>query len=317
MRTSARLLLSTLCILVAMPVASAQKETGKITLMPHWRKGEKRQYAMVKARRKVQGPAALSGKGTTPVLIEVLDANDAGHLLSWTMGETQVEDPALAADPIAKAVVELTKNTTVVFQLDGDTRLTAVRNWQQLRAVGNKIAEACLQEMKRRGMDDTTVGKARQQFESLLGTRQQIEILFTRSSQIFFAPLGVEYSLGRPFEYEDKLANPFGGEPFPTRASFTLEKMDAASDIAIITWRQEIDPVAGARILEKIVRDLAARLGKPVPSGRLLDFINVKDVATFTVHLSSGWPQRVSYTRTMTTAGVSQEDSLTFEEVKQ
>ncbi len=312
MRTRTWLALLTFSIVGMAAVASAQEGTRKIALMPHWKKGEKHQYTMVKSRRKVQGAATVSGKGTTPIRIEVLDANDAGYLIGWTAGETKIEDPTQAADPLARAMVDLARDTTIVFQVDSDTKLQGVRNWQQLQAMGRKVVEMSLQAMKKGGVNDAALSKTRQQVLSMFATRQQVESLFTRSPQVFLAPLGMEYTVGRPREYEDRLPNPFGGEPFPARASFTLEKVDAASDTALVTWRQEIDPVAGASILEKTLKDLAARLGKPVPPGKILDQVNIKDEASFTLHLSSGWPQRLSHTRTTIVAGVSQEDSLTF-----
>ncbi|MCU0916871.1 MAG: hypothetical protein MUC88_20275 [Planctomycetes bacterium] len=316
MKTSVWLVLSVFCLLNLAPVAWAQEEARKVTLMPHWKKGEKRQYTMVKGRRKTQGSAAVSGKSTTLVRIEVLDANDAGYLLGWTAGETRIEDPAQAADPFTQALVDLARDVTIVLQLGSDTKLRGVRNWQQLQTLAHKVVEMSVQALQKKGANDAALDKTRRQLLSMFATRQQIEVLFTRSPQVFFAPLGMEYVVGRPREYEDQLPNPLGGESFPTRASFTLEKVDPVADTAIVTWRQEIDPVAGAGVLEKTLRDLAARLGKPVPPGKVLDLINVKDEARFTVDLSSGWPRQLSHTRTTSLAGASQEDTLAFSEVK-
>jgi hypothetical protein len=180
--------------------------------------------------------------------------------------------------------------------------------------MARESVDATMEDARKAGTDDATIERTRQQLLSMLATKQQVELLFTRSSQVFFMPLGLEHSAGHLTEYADKLANPFGGDPFPTRASFRLEKMDPSSDSAVVTWRQEIDPVAGARVLEKTMKDMAARMGKPIPPGTTGGFISVKDEARFTVHLSSGWPRHLSHARTTTVAGASQEDSLTFTE---
>jgi hypothetical protein len=316
---SARIWLALLAFSVvgAAPVGFAQEQNRKVALAPHWKKGEKRQYTMIKGRRNVRGASTVSGRGTTPIRIEVLDVNEAGYLIGWTAGETTIEDPAQAANPLTRAMVDLAKDTTIALQLDRATKLLGVRNWPQLQTMARKVVDLSLQAMKKSGEDEAALAKTRQQILAMFSTRQQVETLFTRSSQVFFAPLGQEYVPGRPMEYKDRLPNPLGGDPFPTRASFTLEKVDTASDTAVVTWRQEIDPVAGAGILEKTLKDLAARLGKPVPPGKILDLVNIKDEASFTLHLSSGWPQRLTHTRTTIVAGVSQEDSLTFAETGQ
>jgi len=297
-------------------LAVAKDDACTITLMPHWEKGEKHRYTMVKGRRTTQGAGAVNGTATTPIRIEVLDANDDGYCIAWTAGKTRIDDPAQAADPLTKAMTDLTSDVTVVLQLDSRTKLQGVRNWRQLQAMGRKVIEMTLEEARRVGTNDTTIEKTRQQLLSLLATRQQVEMLFTRSSQVFFMPLGLELSAGRAVEYADRLPNPFGGEPFPTRASFTVDRIDPSSDTAMLTWRQEIDPVAGARVLEETLKDLTARTGRPVPAGKTLDFVNVTDEARFVLHRSSGWPRRLSHTRTTIVAGVSQEDSLSFTEIE-
>ena len=269
---------------------------------------------MVKGRRKVQGATTVSGKSTTPIRIEVLDVDEAGYLIGWTAGETKVEDPAQAADPLTKAMVDLAKDTTIVFQLDPDTKLQGVRNWRQLQTMAQKVVDMSLQGMKKSGADEAALAKVRQQLLSMFTTRQQVEALFTRSSQVFFAPSARSTSPAAPWSTRTGCPIPWAANLSPRAASFTLEKVDATSDTAVVTWRQEIDPVAGAGILEKTLKDLAARLGKPVPPGKILDFVNIKDEASFTLHLSSGWPQRLTHTRTTVIAGVSQEDSLTFTE---
>lgn len=316
MRTAVGLVVLAFLVAGTASCALAKDDACTITLMPHWEKGEKHRYTMVKGRRKTQGAKAVSGTGTTPIRIEVLDANDAGYCIAWTAGKTRIDDPAQAADPLTRAMTDLTSDVTVVLQLDSHTKLQGVRNWRQLQAMGRKVIEMTLEEIQRAGTDDATIDKTRQQLLSLFATKQQVEMLFTRSSQVFFMPLGLEHSVGRPSEYEDRLPNPFGGEPFPTRASFTVDEIDPSSDTAVVTWRQEIDPVAGARVLEETLNDLAVRMGKPVPPGRTLDFVNVTDEARFVLHRSSGWPQRLSHTRTTTVAGASQMDSLSFTEIE-
>ena len=296
------------------PCLRVKADAHTVALMPHWKKGESRTYTMVQGRRTSQGTIPVSVKGTTSVRIEVLDVHEGGYLIGWMAGQTRVDDPNRAMDLFTRAVTDLTCGVTIVLQFDSRTKLRGVQNWRQLQATARESVDATLEEARKAGIDDTTIQRTRRQLLAMLATRQQVEILFTRVPQVFFMPLGLEHAVGCPREYEDKLANPFGGDPFPTRASFTLEKADSSSDTAVVTWRQEIDPVAGAQVLERTMKDLAARMGKSLPSGTTGGFLNVKDEARFALHLSSGWPRHVSHTRTTTVAGASQEESLTFTE---
>ncbi len=117
----------------------------------------------------------------------------------------------------------------------------------------------------------------------------------------------------KPTEYEDQLPNPFGGEPFPSRATFSLKEAERKAGRAIIEWTQKLDPEKSTPIIEKTLQDMAARLGRRLPDGELRESISMEDKAEFVVDLSSGWLDRMTHTRTVKSGEVVQEDNLTIE----
>ena len=64
--------------------------------------------------------------------------------------------------------------------------------------------------------------------------------------------------------------------------------------------------------MEKSLKDLATRVGGPVPQGDALESMMVEDTAEFVVDLSSGWLDRLTYKRLIKTGPDTHEDILTI-----
>jgi hypothetical protein len=120
--------------------------------------------------------------------------------------------------------------------------------------------------------------------------------------------LGIEFEGGKPVEFDDKLANPFGGEPFPSKVRFRLKEVDRKRGVAKLRWTQTVASDDARRIMEKTLKDFAQRLGKPVADADLLKTLTIEDSADFAIEISSGWIQNFTHKRVTKTEGSSRAD---------
>jgi len=301
-------------VLLCALVLSAPAPAGDSVDLPlRWQVGERLQYEIVKSGRKTRdGEATLKATTRTDLEIEVLRADADGYLIAWTQGETRFDDPQPAADPMLQRMTNLVRGLRVLLQIDSEANVVGVRNWKELKETIGKILSTVTDELKISGMDATMLSKITAQLASMYATREQIEMMCTREPRMFFLVLGGSFSASEPTEYQDRLPNPFGGEPFPSRAAFVLKGVDRQSQRATIAWTQTLDPEHARRIMEKSLKDLAARVGGPVPQGDVLESMTVEDTAEFVVDLSSGWLDRLSHKRLVRTGTATQEDVLTI-----
>jgi len=299
-----------LCALILSAPAAAE---DSVDLPLRWQVGQRLQYEIVKSGRKTRdGEATLKATTRTDLEIEVLRADADGYLIAWTQGETRFDDPQPAADPMLQRMTNLVRGLRVLLQIDSEANVVGVRNWKELKETIGKILSTVTDELKISGMDATMLSKITAQLASMYATREQIEMMCTREPRMFFLVLGGSFSASEPTEYQDRLPNPFGGEPFPSRAAFVLKGVDRQSQRATIAWTQTLDPEHARRIMEKSLKDLAARVGGPVPQGDVLESMMVEDTAEFVVDLSSGWLDRLSHKRLVRTGTATQEDVLTI-----
>jgi hypothetical protein len=146
----------------------------------------------------------------------------------------------------------------------------------------------------------------------MLGTKEQVEELCTREAQVYFKVLGRGYARNEPFEYEDLLPNPLGGEAFPTHARMALKTYDKQAGRAVITWSQTADPTQVARILESMIKEMSARLGEKPLEGEFPKAISMQDNAEIVVDVTTGWVKTLKHARSVNFGTRAQVDTTSI-----
>lgn len=305
-----------LLVILCLPLTGFDDVTRRsVEILPHWKQGDSFDVIMTRARNKsVDGQSSLSGKTHTRVTIDVLSADDKGYLVGWTAGETTFEDPA-PSESFLRQVVGLMKGMQIVLQLDERGTIRGVQNWKELRNETLKVMDALLAktpDSQKGSADQTLMSNLRAQWETMFTTKEQVEQLCTRDARVYFMVLGRKYVLNEPYEYNDLLPNPLGGDPFPTRARSILKTFDKRSGQAVLSWNQTTDPEQAARILESMIKDLAARRGKKSPEEAFAKTISMEDKADIVVDVRTGWVNRLTLTRSVNLGTRTQTDTTTI-----
>jgi hypothetical protein len=180
-----------------------------------------------------------------------------------------------------------------------------------------KLLDTLADELKASGLDQATVTKLRAQVGAAYSSKEQIEQYCTREAQLLFMPLGFEFEGEKAVEFEDQLPNPFGGEAFPSHARLALKEVDKKAGVAKLSWSLTVAPKDARRIMERTLKDLAERLGKPVADAEVLQTFTIEDTAEFTIESSTGWARGFSHKRVTKTEGGSQEDTTAITRKKE
>lgn len=296
MPTFARLAVLTVLSLAALPAVRAD-EPKALELKPLWKQGEKVRYEMTrKQTREQDGKLVRTGSSRAPVDVEVIAAGEKGYVVRWKLGETVLDDPKVADNPLVKAMTRLTDGMAVDLEIDTDGDLLGVKNWKDLQETGKKIQEAMFGELEKADLPKATIDAMRPEAGKMFASKQTVEASFTRQPALLVLPLGQTYDPAKPTKADMALANPFGGDPFPTKAEFALKKHVPATGLATVTFTQKPDPKQLKKVLEKTFRDVAKRAGKDADDVALPDF-DVTDEAEYTVETKTGWVRSVTHTR--------------------
>jgi hypothetical protein len=307
---------TTILILISLPLLGlSDVPNHSIEVLPHWKKGETFHLEVTRAREKsAGGKSIVTGKTHTSFTIEVLNDNDDGYLVGWTAGETTFDSSSQTEPSFLRKVVNLMNGFQIILEIDSHGTIRGVQNWKEIKVVALKALEALAtaEELQKEKPDKALMSGLRTQWESMLGTKEQVEELCTREAQVYFMVLGREYAHNESYEYEDLLPNPLGGDAFPTRAKMTLKTFDKQSDRAVITWSQTADPKQAARILESMIKEMSARLGKKPLDGEVPKSISMQDHAEIVVDVGTGWVRTLTHARSVNFGTRAQVDTTSI-----
>lgn len=285
-----------LAVVFALP---ALADDPAVKLSPTWAKGDKVEYEFTKGRERTKdGKVVLSGSSTTPITVEVLKAGKEEVELSWTFGETKLNDPAQAKNPAAKAMANIMKGRKLVFTLDPDGGLTGLTNFDEMQKATGEILEVLAGTMKDAGAPPAQFEQVAAAVKGMFANREFAEAAWLKDPGVLFFPVGAKLEVGKAKETEEELPNPFGGDPFPTKRTVELTKVDAKTGLATIRVSVAFDEKAAAKILNQLVKDLTKQLGKEPPNAEVLKGFRITDEAEFTVNTKTGWVEKAKLTRT-------------------
>lgn len=300
-------------IYILAPVGGAEKKDASVEILPRWKEGEKLTFELTKSRQKSQaGRRTLTASMRQELDVEVVKATGEGYLLRLTFREARFDDPRQAENPIVRETANLFKDLQVELAVDSQGSMHGIQNWKELKELSSKVLDRLTKTVQDAGLDPATAAKLRAEVGSMFETKEQVERACTKEVGMLFLPLGKTYAPSKPIESEDELPNPFGGEPLPSRGEFALKSFDKESGRAEITWKAAIAPEKAKRALEKALRDMTARLGKPAPDEQLLKKVTIESSVEFSVDVSSGWVESLRQVRETRMDSGSQEEILTM-----
>ena len=308
---------SVILVLISLPLFGLidVSPNHAIEVVPHWKKGETFRLEVARARVKsADGKSTITGKTRTDFTIEVLSATDDGYLVGWTAGETKFDSPSQAEHSFLRQVVNLMNGLQIILEIDSHGAIRGVQNWKELRATALKALDALAttEDLQKEKPDKALMSSLRAQWESMLGSKEQVEELCTREAKVYFMVLGRAYADNEAYEYEDLLPNPLGGDAFPTHARMALKTFDKQASRAVITWSQTADPKQVARILESMMKEMSARLGKKPLDGELPKAISMEDNAEIVVDVDTGWVRTLTHARSVNFGTRAQVDATSM-----
>ena len=277
--------------------------------------GDRIRLVMAKERVKIQGGERSSpGRSEVLVDLEVLERSEQAYVIRWSYGKTSFSSPQAAPNLLVEKMAGLTEGLQLDLQTDSWGSVLGLRNKADVLSTYQAAVEVMFGALAEAGVSAADIERVEAGLAGAF-TPEAIEIMVLREPSLFFAPSGGVFQLATPNDYEDLLPNPLGGAPIPSKAYMMFKEVDADAGLAVIEWKQSIDPVKGRAVLLETLRQIAKRTNSPEPTEADLPTLEIEDLALFTYDTASGWPREVSHRRSITVGDRGQIDSLSFRNV--
>ena len=188
-------------------------------------------------------------------------------------------------------------------ELDAQGNYVRLRNWQALGAAMREVLLPVLLEQNRArakaaGEDEAAIRKRLVPVLERITGEQALSSTLGRQAAVYNFFTGASLTRGKPTTYTDVVPSPWSADVIPTQGSFELGEVN--NNTVTIRWKQTIDPVKGAQVMRKIVRDL---VGKDLPKGESMPELELSDTATVVMDRRSGLPLRIQQVRRIQAGG--------------
>lgn len=266
----------------------------ELTLPTDWVIGTKYRVEVMRNRKQsAPGKEPTERRSTSVFDVEVREKNEKGYVFLWKFDPKSM-DLSEVNLPFEIDTTGFPDEFRLMIQADEQGTPESLLNLEELTVVWRGMLNGIRNSLQKEGKD---ISKAKDFFE-LLSNPQVVHNVMIRTPQVYYLACGASLPLGIASEYDDLLANPFGGNPLPAKGSFLLKEIRGETNEATIEWKQTWDK-AEARIF---IEDGVRRMMPDLPAEEFRkEFdrmeINFEDTAVFVFDTQTGWPKSVEHTR--------------------
>lgn len=297
---------------------SSKNSVDDLELPVNWQKGDQREYRIT---NHIAKPTIAGGveNATTyqDVNIKVVESDDQSLTVAWTMGPTRLKDPPAKSDHVSNEVNKIFDGFVMYIEIDKEGYSRGIKNWEEVATATEDVLRITSKALRGGGMPAAEVAKRIATARKTAGSREAVEYKMTRALQIMLTPLAGNYSK-TPYVYTDELPSPKANAVMPTKAIYKLESLNKQQGVATISWQQRLDRERAKE--NEVERAKSLRQSKPDETDLPIFFIpadsDLKDDAIYAVEIDSGWPVKITSTRTSVINGQVLKNQTIIERLK-
>jgi hypothetical protein len=255
-----RKFLRTSLLIVVIVLTAAHAFGQEVTIKPQLRAGDEFRMEVTRIREDSARPQQ-NNKGRTVVNVRVLSVTPEGFILDWAPGETVLDNPQAAQDPMIAGASQIMREMVFRLTLDADGKFTGLANQAEVVPKLKAMLDTVVQNLSAR-----LPAEQRKTFQNLIGQVLSPAALIssaTREAEIYFALNGVSLAPGETAEADLQQPNPLGGGLIPAKFRVVLES--ATTDSASIKTTTTYDTAA----LRRMTQSLVEQAGKTIPPEEL------------------------------------------------
>jgi hypothetical protein len=275
---------------LALGIGAAQALAQDVTITPKLKAGDQFRLALVRNREN-SSQSQQSGGSKTIVSVSVISATPEGFVVDWVPGETVLDNPVLAQNPLISAALEAVRDLHFHLTLNATGKLTGLANQAEVVPKLKSIVDTIVKELLAR--------LPAERRQAMLGMVNQVvspEALVvgaTRDAWVYFGLNGMALASGDVTEVEVQQPSLLGSDLIP--GTFRVRMESVTEDSASLTATTTYDKAALMRLTES----LAKQAGVPIPPEALakLPPIEMSDEGSYVFDRTVGLMREVNVKR--------------------
>lgn len=274
-----------------------------VQVIGYWDNNEKQSYRISYDKYKLINVDTTSREYLRyDVDITIIDSTANSYTIEWLYRDYSVNTDNL----VIQKLLSITEDLKVVIKTDELGVILEVINWEEIK---NYIYTSTAM-LKKEFIDTPKIDNIINQFEGMFSTKQAIETLAIKEIRQFYRFHGGKYKLGEVINAQIKSPNHYGGNPFDTDLTISLDEINPEDNDSIIRMKQAVDSKQLTDATFIYLSNMASTLDTPLPKGNEFSPLKNESWTASRIH-GSGW---IIYA--VETKEVSMDNALRVEERK-
>jgi hypothetical protein len=289
-------------LFAALLLTTTQTFAQELVIRPKFRAGDEFRLELTRTRENSARPQQ-NGESRTLVDVRIISATPQGFVLDWIPGETVIDNPRAAQDPLITAASDAVRGLRFRIRLSAEGTFAGLANQPEVAPRLQAMLDTITQQLSAR-----LPAQQRPSFQNLIAqvlSPSAVIASATREVEIYFGLHGTTLALGKTAETNLRLPGPLGTGEIPAKFKVQLESLKP--DSASLKTKTTYDAAALSGMTESFVR----QTGVANPAGQGVKFppMQMEDDGTYLFDPRVGLMREMTVNRRLSVANIRRSDT--------
>ena len=205
-----------------------------VQVVAYWSKLDKQSYNISYEKLKIKSNDTISREFMKyEVDVKVIDSTENSYTIEWFYKNFTIDTD----NELVKKLTSISNEMSVIIKTDELGAFVEVINWKDVKDYLTEVTKKLENELK----DIPNYKKIIANVMNVYSTKESIEANAVKDAIQFYSFHGVKYKLGEELEGKFEVANNFGGKPFETDVTFSLDEINSEEGNSIIRMKQTVN----------------------------------------------------------------------------
>jgi polyhydroxyalkanoate synthesis regulator phasin len=230
----------------------AQIDSTKVAIVSYWALGDSYNFKITKSTQQWRENNLVKDDTSQFIVnFEVIDSTKDSYKIKWSFKTDLVSTYKISPELMSKLSDYIV--TEVIYTTTETGAFVGIENWEDIGTMMRKLISEIIafKSPELKGKNEE-LERVMQPFVSSYSSKEGVEMLVFKEIQYFHSPLGAEYSITEPIEYEEVMPPIIGSKPIRCDSKMFFEYVDFELEYCVLIDQKRLNPDDTKRFLQEL-----------------------------------------------------------------
>ena len=257
------------------------EKDSTVQVVAYWSKLDQQSYNVSYEKIKIKSSDTISKELMKyEVDVKIIDATENSYTTEWFYKNFTIDTD----NELVKKLTSLSDDMSVIIKTDELGSFVEIVNWKDVKEYLTKVTKELEKELK----DIPNYKKIIEKVMNVYATKESIEANAIKDAIQFYSFHGVKYKLNEEINIKLEVANNFGGKPFETDVTYSLDEINSEAGNSIIRMKQVVNSEQLTDATYNYLKKTGT-FGTNIPDRKDFPFLTNETFTASRIHGETGW----------------------------